>query len=288
MDPLKIGAFTLMSLMGVFSASPSSQAQFSNTYESHEIADNIHSFGNPGGRSLWIEMPDSIVVIDPINVRAATALRADIRKHTDKPVSHVIYSHEHYDHIRGGKILADEGATFIAHEKCMDTFDYVPDPDVVTPTFTYSDTYTLDLGGPVVELLYLGRNHGDCMTITRFPKERLLFVVDLMAERSLPFGSLPDYYPGDTVRTLKAIQALDFDRIARGHSSPVVDRQVLNETTAYWSDLMTSVKAKIDAGVPAFEIMETHELPQYESWRNYDRWFKLHVERAVWHYVIGW
>lgn len=273
-------------LFGLFVSS--ANAQFSTTYESVVLAENIRSFGNPGGRTLWIEMPDSVVVFDPINVRTAAALRADIATHTDKPVSHVIYSHEHYDHIRGGKIFADEGATFIAHEKCLDTFDYVPDPDVIKPTVTYSDTFTLELGGPVIELLYLGRNHGDCMTITRFPEERLLFVVDLLAERSLPFGSLPDYYPGDTVRTLKAIQQLDFDRIARGHSSPVVDRVVLDETTAYWSDLMTSVKAKVDAGVPTFEIMETHELPQYQSWRNYDRWFRLHVERAVWHYAIGW
>lgn len=264
------------------------QAQFSNSYDSVEIAENIHSFGNPGGRSLWIEMQDSVVVIDPINVRSAAALRADISKNTDKPVSHVIYSHEHYDHIRGGQIFADEGATFIAHEKCMDTFTYVPDSDVITPTVTYSETYELDLGGPHIELLYLGRNHGDCMTITRFADERLLFVVDLLTERALPFGSLPDYYPGDTVRTLKEIQALDFDRIARGHSSPVVGRDILDETTAYWSDLMTSVKAKVDAGMPAFDIIDTHELPQYKDWRNYDRWFKLHVERVVWHYVIGW
>lgn len=266
----------------------SSHAQLPTTYESIAITKNIHTFGNPGGRTLWIEMAESVVVFDPINVRTAAALRADIAKQTDKPVSHVIYSHEHYDHIRGGQIFADEGATFIAHERCMDTFDYVPDPDVVTPSITYSDTYTLDLGGPVIELLYLGRNHGDCMTIARFPEERLLFVVDLLAERSLPFGSLPDYYPGDTLRTLKAIQDLDFDHIARGHSSPLVDRLVLDETTAYWSDLMTSVKARLDAGTSAFEIMEAHELPQYKNWRNYDRWFKLHVERVVWHYVIGW
>ncbi len=278
----------LLGLIMAGAVSSVSHAQRVMPFEALEIAPGIHSFGNPGGRSLWVEMANSVVVFDPINVKAAKALRADIAENTDKPVSHVIYSHEHYDHIRGGQIFADEGAIFIAQEKCMDTFDYVPDPDVVRPTVTYSDTYTLDLGGPVIELLYLGRNHGDCMTITRFPEERLLFVVDLMAERSLPFGSLPDYYPGDTVRTLKAIQALEFDRIARGHSSPVVDRTVLNETTAYWLDLMTSVKTRFDNGDAAFAIMDSHDLPQYRTWNNYDLWFKLHVERVVWHYALGW
>lgn len=284
-----MGRFNILAVcLGLLGCIGGASAQLPPPFESIEIAKDIHSFGNPGGRSLWIEMPESVVVFDPMNVRAAKALRADIAKNTDKPVSHVVYSHEHYDHIRGGQIFADEGAIFIAQERCLDTFDYVPDPDVVAPTVTYVETYTLDLGGPQIELLYFGRNHGDCMTITHFPEERLLFVVDLLTEKSLPFGSLPDYYPGDTVRTLKAIQELDFDRIARGHSSPIVDRAVLDETVAYWSDLMTSVKARLDAGDSPFSVMEKHDLPHYRTWRNYDRWFKLHVERVVWHYTIGW
>ncbi len=263
-------------------------AQFGSPRETTQIAENIYSFGNSGGRSLWVEMPDSVVVFDPINVASAQELRASIAAATDKPVSHVIYSHEHYDHIRGGQIFADEGAVFVAHENCLDTFDYVPDPDVVPPSITYSDTYTLDLGGPRIELLYLGRNHGDCMTITRFPDEKLLFVVDLLSEQALPFGNLPDYYPGDTVRTLREILALDFERVARGHRSPVVGREVVESTLGYWSDLMTAVKQELDAGTSAFDVITKVELPQYQSWQNYDRWFELHVERVMWHYVIGW
>jgi glyoxylase-like metal-dependent hydrolase (beta-lactamase superfamily II) len=263
-------------------------AQFGSPRETTLIAKNIYSFGNSGGRSLWVEMPGSVVVFDAINVTSAKELRASIAVVTDKPVSHVIYSHEHYDHIRGGHIFADEGAEFIAHEKCLDTFDYVPDPDVVPPTITYSDTYTLDLGGPRIELLYLGRNHGDCMTITHFPGEKLLFVVDLLSEEALPFGNLPDYYPGDTVRTLREILQIDFERAARGHRSPVVGREVVESTLGYWSDLMDAVKQELDAGTSPFEVITTVELPQYRSWQNYDRWFELHVERVMWHYVIGW
>lgn len=228
------------------------------------------------------------MVFDPINVAHAQELRASIADATDKPVSHVVYSHEHYDHIRGGQIFAGEGVEFIAHEKCLDTFDYVPDADVVPPTMTYEDTYSLDLGGPKIELLYLGRNHGDCMTITHFPDEKLLFVVDMLAEQSLPFGSLPDYYPGDTERTLREILALDFERVARGHASPVVGRDVVESTHAYWADLMTAVKQELDAGTSAFDVITTVELPQYQDWQNYDRWFELHVERVMWHYMIGW
>lgn len=97
----------------------------------------------------------------------------------------------------------------------------------------------------------------------------------------MPFGSLPDYYPGDTLRSLKEIAQLDFDRIALGHRSAVIDRATLDDTIGYWSDLMAAVKAELDKGTGAFEVMETVELPQYRDWRNHDRWFKLHVERVV-------
>ena len=263
-------------------------AQILGGSDTIEIADGIHSSRFGGGRSLWVEMEDSVVVFDPLNVSAATALRESIGKATDKPVSHVIYSHEHYDHIRGAKIFKDEGATIIAQENCLDTFDYVPDADAIPPDMTFADRHTMPVAGTPIELHYFGRNHGDCMTVAHFPEHRLVFIVDLIAEKSLPFGSLPDYYPGDTVRTLSEVNQLDFDRIAKGHRTAVVGREALEQTLGYWSDLMAAVKTELDKGTGAFDVIDTLELPQYRDWTNYDLWFKLHVERAMWHYVIGW
>ena len=277
---------SLVAILLCVSTAPS--AQILSSSDTTELAPNIHSFRFGGTRSLWVEMKDSVVVFDPISVRAAAVLKETISAATDKPVSHVIYSHEHYDHISGAKIFKDDGATIISHENCVDTFDYVPNADAIPPDVTYSDRLTLPLEGPRVDLLYFGRNHGDCMTITHFPEHGLVFIVDMIREEAVPFRGLPDFYPGDMVRTFKEVSELDFDRIAKGHQSATVGREALDETLGYWSDLMTAVKAELDKGTGAFEVINTLELPQYSSWRNYDQHFKLHVERAVWHYVLGW
>jgi glyoxylase-like metal-dependent hydrolase (beta-lactamase superfamily II) len=269
-------------------AVPQAAAQSLGGSDTTEISENIYSFRFGGGRSLWVEMNDSVVVFDPQSTSAAAALKESIREATDKPVRYVIYTHEHYDHIRGAKTFADDGAIIVSQENCLDTFDYVPDPDAIPPDVTYADRFTVPLEGTQIELLYFGRNHGDCMTITHFPEHRMIFMVDMLTDKSLPFGSMPDPYPGDMVRTLAEVEKLDFDRIARGHRSPVVDRAVLDGTLGYWSDLMTTVKAALNAGTPAIEVMQTLELPKYRAWTNYDRWIRLHVERAVWHYAIGW
>ncbi len=265
-----------------------SAAQILTSSDTTEIAENIYSFRYGGSRSLWVEMEDSVVVFDPLRVEAATALKASIKEATDKPVSHVIYSHEHYDHISGAQVFKDDGATIVSHENCVDTFDYVPNDDAIPPDVTYSDRFTVPLEGTKIDLHYFGRNHGDCMTITHFPEHRLVFIVDMIRERSLPFRGLPDFYPADMVRTLTEVQTLDFDRITKGHRSATVGREALQETLGYWSDLMTAVKAELDRGTGIFDVIANLELPQYRDWDGYDRFFKLHVERVVWHYVIGW
>jgi len=280
-------ALILCALIFLIESSPVG-AQILGGSDTTEIAENLYSFRHGGGRSLWVEMDNSVIVFDPMNTTAAAVLNDSIKAATDKPVSHVIYSHEHYDHIRGAKIFADAGATIVSHENCLDTFDYIPDPEAIRPDVTFSDNYDIPVAGTKIELLYFGRNHGDCMTVAHFPEHRLVLIVDLIAKKSLPFGSLPDYYPGDTLGSLKEIAQLDFDRIALGHRSAVIDRAALDDTIGYWFDLMAAVKAELDKGTGAFEVMETVELPQYRDWRNHDRWFKLHVERVVWHYAIGW
>lgn len=262
--------------------------QFLTSTDTTEIAENVYSFRFGGSRSLWVEMNDSVVVFDPLSVQAATALKDSINEATDKPISHVIYSHEHYDHISGARVFKDDGATIISHENCVDTFDYVPNEDAIPPDVTYSDRFTVPLEGTKIDLHYFGRNHGDCMTITHFPEHRLVFMVDMIRERSLPFRGLPDFYPADMVRTFTEVKELDFDRIAKGHRQAVIGREALDETLGYWSDLMTAVKAELDKGAGIFDVIENLDLPQYHDWDGYDRFFKLHVERVVWHYYIGW
>lgn len=264
------------------------EAQLLGRTETTEIAPNVYDFRYGNNHMIWVEMDSSVVVIDTFYAAAAAALKESIAAVTDKPVSHVIYSHEHYDHIKGAQVFADSGAEIISHANCLDTFEYSPNPDVVTPTMTFSGSqYEVPLPGTQIELLYLGRNHGDCMVFPHFPEHRIIMVVDILLENFLPWGSLPDYYPADMVRTLQELSELDFDHIARGHGG-IVGHDVLADTLAYWSDLMTAVKAELDAGKRVDEFKDTLQLPQYRDWTNYDRWFSLQVERVAWYYTIGW
>ncbi len=72
---------------------------------------------------------------------------------TDKPVKKVIYSHDHFDHSRGGKIFKQQGAEFIAHENCTDLLSRDLEDKVASPTKTYKNQMTVSLGAKMLTFI---------------------------------------------------------------------------------------------------------------------------------------
>ncbi len=78
----------------------------------------------------------------------------EISKLTKQPVKKVIYSHDHFDHSRGGQIFKEQGAEFISQEKCTELLSRDLENRVVQPDQTYDDTMSVSLGGKQVDLHY--------------------------------------------------------------------------------------------------------------------------------------
>jgi glyoxylase-like metal-dependent hydrolase (beta-lactamase superfamily II) len=67
--------------------------------------------------SAFIVTPTGVVVVDALGSPAlATRLLAEIRKVTDKQVTHVFVTHYHADHIYGLQTFKAVGAKIIAHQ----------------------------------------------------------------------------------------------------------------------------------------------------------------------------
>jgi glyoxylase-like metal-dependent hydrolase (beta-lactamase superfamily II) len=216
-------------------------------------------------------------------------MRAEIRKVTDQPVKYVVYSHNHWDHVRGGKIFKDEGAPFISHEKCVAHFRDKPNPDIVMPDITFSTSYTLKLGGRSLELIYLGPNHGDCLTFMRPDSEggKYLFAVDIATPGGAPLTFMAGYDPHHWLRTLKALEAMDFSVMIPGHGVAIADKSSITERRRYLEALMAAVKAAVDAGMPASEIPDKVRVPEFAYLRGYELNIRDNVRRMQAYYGIG-
>lgn len=239
------------------------------------IAGDVYRFQNDFHYSVFMTTPEGVVATDPINAGAAEWLEREIRDRFGLEVRYLVYSHDHADHIAGGEVFADT-ATVVAHERAKRHIVDEKRPTAV-PDITFRDRMTLALGGKAVELIHLGRNHGDSLIVMRFPEERILFAVDLVAVNRLPFRDMRNNFIEDWIESLKAMERLDFDVLAPGHGE-IGTRADIAPHRVYLERLSERVLAGMRAGKSADEISAETTMDEYAGWSGYDRWRALNVE----------
>jgi len=160
-----------------------------------EGTDNVYIFRNGNHQSMFVVTKDGVIATDPIAYGRPTGGQdyiAEIKKVADKPIKFLIYCHHHYDHIAGGKPFKDLGAKFVAHKRAKERLVELKYPDVVIPDQTVGDKGSIKLGGTTLELHFVGNNHSDNTLVMRLPKEKLVFIVDMIPIRGLAFRNIPD------------------------------------------------------------------------------------------------
>ena len=101
-----------------------------------EGTDNVYIFRYQNHQAMFVVTPAGVIVTDPISYgrpQAAKTYLDEIRKITKAPIKYLIYSHHHYDHIAGGKVFKDEGATVVAHRRAKERLAQLKGLDVVIP-----------------------------------------------------------------------------------------------------------------------------------------------------------
>lgn len=259
-----------------------------NKPETIKIEDGLYSFSDRGTRTFFLVTDEGVITADPIHPISAQRLHDAIRKVTDQPVKYVIYSHNHWDHVRGAQVFKDEGAQIIAHEVCRDRIVERPHPDVVPPDIVFGGNYHLELGGERVDLLYYGKNHSSCMVFPMLRGGRYLFLVDLVSPGAIPWGPAPDADFIGTVQTLEQLEMLDFEAIIPGHGVPLAPKSALVERRLYLTDLMSVVQAELEAGYSEdFYDNIDRNMAHWSYMRGFDMHFKENVTTMLYYLGIG-
>lgn len=264
---------------GVWSA-PSAAQPSAPTRQITQIAGDVYRFQNGGHYSVFMVTPAGIVATDPINADAARWLKAELAKRFTVPVRYLIYSHDHADHIDGGEVFADT-AVVIAHEKAKDHI-VAEKRRTAVPNVTFSDRMDVELGGKIVELHYLGRNHGDNSVVMRFPAERVVFAVDFVEPGRLPFRDLRNGYVEDWIESLKRLEAMDFDIFASGHTA-LARKSEVPMVRAYLEQLRAQVLSMVRAGKSLDEMKAAIKMEKYKGWAQYETFLPLNIEGMVRH-----
>ena len=246
--------------------------------------DNVYIFRYGGHQSMFIVTPQGVIATDPISERRPAQPYIDaIQAVTKAPIKYVIYSHSHFDHIAGGKAFKDLGAVFVAHKNAKARIDALKSPDVVSPDQVVDGKRNITLGGTMLELNYVGKNHSDNTLVMRLPKEKIIFTVDWIPIQGIQFRGMADTYIPDVEEGLKKVIAMDWETLIPGHPGPggkqTGTKDNAKEELAYLQELSAAVKQAVSDGKTYADAQKDIKLPKYESWPNYNNFLGMNIER---------
>jgi glyoxylase-like metal-dependent hydrolase (beta-lactamase superfamily II) len=241
-----------------------------------EGTDNVYIFRYGNSQAMFIVTSAGVIATDPIGYgrpQAVTTYVDEIKKVTNQPIRYVIYSHNHFDHIAGGKPFKDAGATFIAHKRAKERLEQVKDPHVVIPDETVDNNRTITLGNTTLELTYVGLNHSDNSLVMRLPKERIIFAVDFLPVGSLPGRGMIDSYPLEWEESIKKVLAMDWERLIPGHPGPggrLGTKKDAQEILVLLQETSAEVRTAAREGKCWDPVEKEMKLPKYASWPGYE------------------
>lgn len=185
-------------------------------YRIQDLGQGLYMVTDNGYQSMFLVYDKGVVVVDAPPSYAKYIPKA-IAEVTEKPITHIIYSHSHADHIGGAKGLGGH-PVIIAQEETKRLLVRANDPDRPIPTVTFKDKYTLNVGGKVLELSYHGVAHEPGNIFIYAPAQRTLMVIDVVFPGWMPWRrfalaqDIPGYF-----RQVEEINNMDWDTLVPGH-----------------------------------------------------------------------
>lgn len=235
-----------------------------------KVAGDVYRFQNNFHFSLVTVTDDGVVIVDPINAEAATWLKVNLSTITDKPITHLIYSHSHADHASGGQIYVDAGAKTIAQSNAPDAIDGVKIDQ------RFDETLNIGIGGKTFELTYLGEGHGKDLIAVVVRPENVAFITDAAAPKRLPFRDMGNANIDGWIDQIRKIESLDFEIFAPAHGNIGVKADA-TDARIYMEKLREQVLTGLKAGQSVDQLVTSVKLKEYSDWLQFDGWRELNI-----------
>lgn len=249
---------------------PTLQAQGEPKRAVTEVADGVYRLQNNFHYSMAVLTGEGAVVVDPINADAAAWIKSEVGKLTDKPITHLIYSHSHGDHASGGAVLA-ENAEVITQSNAPDSIDGVK------PTVRFDDTHEFSQGDKTFELTWLGPGHGEDLIAVVVRPANVAFITDAASPKRLPWRNMGGANIDNWINQVKKIESLDFDIFAPAHGEVGVKADA-TDVRVYMESLKSAVLSGMQAGKSVDELQAEVTMDDYSDWGQYDAWRALNVQ----------
>ncbi len=271
-------------VVGALSIAVAAQQQ-PRTLEVTKLKDNLYVLkaltnGGGGNTSVFITST-GVVVVDSKNPGWGQPILDKIKTLTDKPVTTLINTHTHGDHVSGNVEFPASVDIIVQANTAENMKKMIPNSTAADQTVpaqtifqqnggkglpkrTFKDKMTLGKGADEVDLFYFGRGHTNGDAWVLFPANRVLHAADIFSGKNIP---LLDANNGgsavEIANTLeKAANSLNgkYDTIVTGHSTEMTPAD-LRQYISFNREFVTDVQAAMKAGKSPDDVAASWQMP---------------------------
>jgi glyoxylase-like metal-dependent hydrolase (beta-lactamase superfamily II) len=229
------------------------------------------------GNSLALVAGTGVVLVDSKLPGSGPASLQALRGVTDKPVTMIINTHTHGDHVGGNPdfprtvdVIAQETTAALMRE-WRPVSGGRPEPNLFAgkngqglPTRTFKERMTIGKGNDQVELYFFGPAHTGGDTWVVFPAQRVAHVGDVFALKTFPIidtnnGGSPMEYSRTISKALSALS--EIDTVVTGHSPVPLSMSDLRLYGEFVDEFVQSMREAKRAGRSAKEYSVSWRLP---------------------------
>ena len=267
--------FGVIAGVGVLSAAAGAyQAQQQaapKVVEVEKLKDNLYMLKGGGGNTAVFVASTGVVVVDTKNPGWGQPILDKIKEITDKPVTTIVNTHTHGDHV-SGNVEFPATVDVVVQENTKTNMDKMMSPPGFNapggptifqqsngkglPKRTFKDKMTIGKGADEVDLYYFGRGHTNGDAFVVFPALRVMHAGDIFSGKNLPLLDTNNGGSGVEIgETLGKAHAgiKNVDAVITGHST-VMTWADLGEYAQFNKDLASDVQAGVKAGKTPDEI----------------------------------
>ncbi len=243
-----------------------------------KIKDNLYVLKGGGGNTAVFITAKGVVVVDTKNPGCGQPIIDKVKGLTDKPVTTIINTHTHGDHVSGNVEFAPTVDVIVQEntKKHMEQGNAVyglqtkPPENIFTnnggrglPKRTFTHTWTIGSGKEQIDLRYFGAAHTDGDAFVIFRDHRVMHVGDTMPTRDLP---IMDKNNGGTgvgysATIAKAAAVKGVNTIINGHNETTTTPADLKLYSEFLADFVTFVQDAKKAGKTIDDVVNTWKTP---------------------------
>ena len=292
--------------------------------EVKELAEGVYQATGIANSHMIVTDAGNVMFDTGIAIQAAQQLRL-LKEKSEGPISHIVLSHSHADHIGGTQFWQEENTDVVVHREFVEEqryltsledyqwqrnrvlFPWMPETPATNPLLAYGgieptvlvdeDDYHFTQGGVEFQVLSTPGAEGSDNMCLWLPGEKILFTGDTLGPL---FPQFPNIFtmrgekvrkPIEYIHSLNKLIALNADMLVPSHHSPVTGRDNIRAALTKIRDAVQYVHDEtlrgMNTGKTLYELMEEIKLPQ-ELALTEEHGKVSWAVKSIWEYYMGW